>query len=86
MYFRLLISKSCYKKENKNKVLENGMKIQTWLVNWKPELSKYMEFTNKAFDFIKHKTDIELPLIIAKVFVGVGNMIFNFQDKVYSSI
>ena len=64
-------------------MLESGKKIETWLVNRKPELTEYLESTNRACDILKQKTGIELPLIIAKVFVGVGIMIVNHQDKVF---
>ena len=53
------------------------------MVNRKPELTKYLEFTNKACNFAKQKTGLELPLIVAKVFVGVGNMIVNHHPKVF---
>ena len=79
MYFRLQV----LKEERKIKALEIGKKIRTWVVNRKPELKKYLEFTNRACDIVKQKTEIELPLIVAKMFVGVGNMIVNQNDKVF---
>ena len=57
--------------------------IKTWVVEWKPELAVYSEFSNKACDNVKQKTDIDLPLIVAKVFVGVGNIIVNHHEKVF---
>ena len=69
--------------EEESKVLEFGMKIETMVVNRKPELTKSLEFTNRACDIVKQKTGIELPLIVAKMFVGVGNMIVNYDDKVF---
>ena len=57
--------------------------IKTWVVNKKPELTKSSEFTNRACDIVKQKTGIKLPLIVAKVFIGVGNMIVNSHDKVF---
>ena len=76
------LSKLKPKKEKKDKVLELGKKIETWVVNRKPELTKYLEFTNKSCDFAKQKTGLELPLVVAKVFVGVGNMIVKYHPKV----
>ena len=69
--------------EEESKVLEFGQKIETMVVNRKPELTKSLEFTNKACDIVKQKTGIKLPLIVAKMFVGVGNMIVNNDDKVF---
>ena len=82
-YFRLQLTKSSSKTEIQTQVLEIGNKIKTWVVNRKPELTKSLEFTNRASDIVKQKTDIDLPLIVAKVFVGVGNMIVNSHDKVF---
>ena len=76
------LPKSNIKKEKKDKVLETGKKIETWLVNWKPELTEYLEFTDKANNLVKQKTGIELPLIVAKGFIGVGNIIGKHHDKV----
>ena len=77
------LPKSNLKKETKDKVLEIGKKIETWVVNRKPELTKYLEFTHRACDFVKQKTDIELMLVVAKVFIGVGNIVVNHHDKVF---
>ena len=63
--------------------MEIGKKIETWVVNRKPELTKLLEFTNRACDIVKQKTSINLPLIVAKMFVKVGNMIVNQKDKVF---
>ena len=63
--------------------MEIGKEIKEWVVKRKPEITKSFEFTSRACDIIKQKTEIELPLIVAKVFVGVGNMIMNHQDKVF---
>jgi hypothetical protein len=82
----LQLAKSKQKKEKKGQVLEIGKKIETWVVKRKPVLSKYLEFTNRTCDFVKQKTDIELPLVVAKVFIGVGNMIINHHDKVFNSV
>ena len=76
------IAKLTPKKERKDKVLDIGKKIETWVVNRKPEVTKYLEFTNKACDFAKQKTGLDFPLVVAKVFVGVGNMIVNHHPKV----
>ena len=70
-------------RETQNQVIEVGKKIETWVVNRKPELAKSLEFTNRACDIVKQKTSIDLPLIVAKMFVGVGNMIVNSHDKVF---
>ena len=82
-YFRLQLSKSSSKTEIQTQVLEIGNKIETWVVNRKPELKKSLEFTNRASEIVKQKTGIDLPLIVANVFVGVGNMIVNSHDKVF---
>ena len=81
-YFRLQLTESSSKTEIQTQVLEMGNMIRTWVVNRKPELTKSLEFTNRAFNIVKQKTGIDLPLIVAKVFVGVGNMIVNSHDKV----
>ena len=76
------IAKSKPKREKKGKVLEIGKKIEIWVVKRKPELTEYLEFTDKANNLVKQKTGIELPLIVAKVFIGVGNIIGKHHDKV----
>ena len=63
-----------------------GKMIKTWFVRLKPELALYSEFTNRACDIVKQKTDINLPLIVEKVFVGVGNITVIHHDKVFSTI
>ena len=60
--------------------------IKTLVIKWNPELAKYSEFTNKACNIVKQKTDIDLPLIVTKVFVGVGNIIVNHHEKVFYTI
>ena len=82
-YFRFQSSKSSSKRETKSQVLEIGKNIETWVNSRKPELTTFLEFTNRACDIVKQKTDIDLPLIVANVFVGVGNMIVNSHDKVF---
>ena len=56
--------------------------IKTRVASRKPALKKSSEFTNRACDIVKQKTGIDLPHIFAKVFIGVGNMIVNYNDKV----
>ena len=69
-------------RETRTQVLEIGNKIKHWVVLSKPELTESLGFTNRASDIVKQKTSIDLPLIIAKVFIGVGNVIVNHNDKV----
>ena len=82
-YFRLQLTKSSSKTEIQTQVLEIGNKIKTWVVKRKPELIKSLEFTNRVCDIVEQKTDIDLLLIVANVFVAVGNMIVNSHDKVF---
>ena len=77
------MAKSSSNTETQSQVLEIGKKIETWVVSKKPELAKYSKFANRACDIVKQKTDIDLPLIVANVFIGVGNMIGNSHDKVF---
>ena len=69
--------------EEESKVLEFGKKIETKIVNRKPELTISLDFTNRACNIVKQKTGIKLPLVVAKMFVGVGNMIVNYDNKVF---
>ena len=60
-----------------------GKKIENWVVNKKPELLDSLEFTHRACDIVKQKTNIDLPLVVTKMFVGVGSIIVNYHDKVF---
>ena len=79
-------TKSSSNRETKSQVIEIGKNIETWVVNRKPELTTSLEFTNRTCDIVKQKTDIDLPLIVANMFVGVGNMIVNSHDKVFHAL
>jgi hypothetical protein len=75
MFFRLQVLKKKRQKEEK-KVKEIVKKIK----------AGHFKFTTRACAIVKRKTGIRYPLIVAKVFAGVVNMIVNHHDKVFIDV
>ena len=75
MFFRLQVLKKKRRKEEK-KVKEIVKKIK----------AGHFKFTTRACAIVKRKTGIKYPLIVAKVFAGVVNMIVNHHDKVFIDV
>ena len=63
-------------------VLETGKKIQNWLNQTDPTITKFSEFTQRIFDVISRVTGIEENYFPAINFVGLGRARIKFNNEV----
>ena len=63
-------------------VLDTGKRIQNWLINTNPTISKFSELTQRIFDVISKVTGIEQNNFPAINFVGLGRAMIKFNKEV----
>ena len=63
-------------------VLDTGKRIQNWLINTNPTITKFSELTQRIFDVISKVTGIEQNNFPAINFVGLGRAMIKFNKEV----
>ena len=63
-------------------VLDHGRKIRLWVAKRRPQMAKSMLFTDKVLKAVGDVSGVGQIGHVGYIFVGVGNLIMKWNNKV----